>query len=188
MLELAAKVFIVMLSLLHNAGAPDIIVENNVCKLSQIARGIAVNAENYHTVLDLVAVGYIESKFGYRGNYLVSRRGACGVFQQIPKYAYPVDFPKPTCDSLQSPAESAFRASAALEEMEEIYGEDRFCHYNAGNTCGRLAYRYQDAVLRVRARVRRSLRRLRSPARAARALSRFIETQEWCEILDKPIY
>ena len=135
MLEIAAKIFIVMLSLLDYAGAPKAIVEDNVCRISEVARGIATNAKDTGNLLDLIAVGYVESKFGYRGNYLVSRRGACGVFQQIPRYAYPADFAKPTCDSLQSPDESSFRASAALMEMSEIYGEDRFCHYNAGNVC-----------------------------------------------------
>lgn len=188
MLEIAAKTFIVMLSLLDYAGAPKTVVEDNVCRLSEVARGIATNARDFENLLDLIAVGYVESKFGYRGDYLVSRRGACGVFQQIPKYAYPADFAKPTCDSLQSPDESSFRASMALQEMLGVYGGDRFCHYNAGNICGQQAYRYQSAVFRVRDRVRRSLRRLRHPALTSRAISRFLYTRDWCEILERVIY
>ena len=188
MLEIAAKTFIVMLSLLDYAGAPKSVVEDNICGLSEVARGIATNARTGESLLDLISVGYIESKFGYRGNFLISRRGACGVFQQIPKYAYPADFAKPTCESLQSPDEAAFRASAALREMADLYGEDRFCHYNAGNVCGQQAYGYQSAVLRTRNRIQKILRRLQHPTLAAQAVSRFLYTRDWCEILERAIY
>tara|TARA_Y100000592_G_scaffold101159_1_gene186169 strand:- start:686 stop:1252 length:567 start_codon:yes stop_codon:yes gene_type:complete len=187
MFESAAKVFITMLSLLNYAGAPETIVENNICKLSQVAEGIVVNAQSKEEILDLIAVGYIESKFGYRGNRLVSPRGACGVFQQIPRYAYPEDFPLPTCDSLQFPAEASFRASQALRSLKEMYEEDRFCHYNGGNVCSSLAHSYQRAVLRVRSRARRLLRLLENPSRTEQSLHRFEDAQNWCEILERPI-
>ena len=188
MLELAAKTLFVILSLLDYAGAPESVVEDNICQLSEVALGIATNAQSEGDLWDMLSVGYVESKFGYRGNYLVSGRGACGVFQQIPRYAYPSDFAKPTCDSLQSPDEAAFRVSVALRELSELHGEDRFCHYNAGNVCGRRAYVYQDAVLRTRRRVQRAFARLRSHHLAESAVQRFLRTRDWCDILQRPIY
>jgi len=188
MLEIAAKTFIVMLSLLDYAGAPKSVVEDNICRLSEVARGIATNARTSESLLDLISLGYVESKFGYRGNFLISRRGACGVFQQIPKYAYPTDFAKPTCNSLQSPDEAAFRAAAALQEMKNLYGEERFCHYNSGNTCGSQAYKYQSAVFSIRSRIQKIFWRLQHPALATRAVSRFLHTVDWCEILERAIY
>jgi len=186
MVDSAALAFYVILQLLSWEGAPSEIVEDNICNLHQLSEGIAIESQSEDELLDLLAVGFEESRYSYRGRFVVSRRGACGVFQQIPRYAEPSDLPRPSCRDLQDPYIGAFRAVSALRLLREKFGEDRFCHYNAGNICRSRSFSYQGRIYKLRRRIRLLLASSARPQDQA-LFRHFLRTKDLCEMLTAEI-
>lgn len=187
MVDMATTAFYVILQLLSWSGAHPNIVEDNICGLHQLSEAIAIESQSDDEMLDLLAVGFEESKYAYRGNLVISRRGACGVFQQIPKYAEPSDLPRPSCSDLRDPYVSSFRAASALRVLRERFGEDRFCHYNAGNVCWSRSFSYQGRIYGLRRRIRQLLGSENLPSKST-LLARFIRTRNLCEMLNAEIH
>ena len=139
-------IFFVMLLLLRVDNASEDSIEQAQCHLVELAEAIAVEAKNKDEVLDLIAVGFWESRFSYRGK---SRGvdGECGIYQQIPKYAHPQHIPKPSCEDLDNPWKSTYRAAEAFRFMKsEFPPRDRFCHYNSGMECYPKSRVYQRKI------------------------------------------
>ncbi|MBD36090.1 MAG: hypothetical protein CL512_04915 [Actinobacteria bacterium] len=149
------KILNIILALLQWNGAPtsDLSKPHIISHMNEVAKAISDAPINYQ--VRLIALGYEESRFGFqhvlKGRVLrVKSSGACGIFQQLPKYALGG---KTTCDRLQDPKEAVKQALAYLKMIEKRFkprhkgkGElkmDRaMCHYFSGNRCDRSARKY----------------------------------------------
>lgn len=136
-------------------GAPtqDILSESMLTHMTQVALAIESAPIKYR--VRLIALGYEESRFGFqhvlKGRKLkVKSSGACGIFQQLPKYALGG---KTTCAKLQDPKEAVKQAIAYLKMIEvrfkprhkgkgELKMDRAMCHYFSGNRCDRSARKY----------------------------------------------
>lgn len=109
----------------------------------------------------LIALAYRESRFGYKeapkGKYPTTSWGACGVFQQVPKFAHGG---KTTCAKLGTDLNEAVNQAVATTRYIKRRWKAKsassldisMCHYYSGNSCddnkdGKLnrkdeAYRY----------------------------------------------
>jgi hypothetical protein len=107
--------------------------------------------------LDLLALGWIESRLRPDAR---SGSGACGMFQQLPRYArpYPVG-----CDRLSHPALSAWHAGAFIQAYQRRWGSYWVCHYNGGMICGPRAIQYAMRYHEVHHWLEKELVRLRHP-------------------------
>jgi len=85
----------------------------------------------------------------------VSRAGACGLTQVLPKYTRK---PRLTCRQLKNPRTAIFAGAKALSKWISRYGRGSeakgLCGYNAGYTCGKRynrrhgGWRYSRRVLK----------------------------------------
>lgn len=121
---------------------------SNVC--TNIGSVIRHSNENNIEPEALMALSWHETRWR---NKLVSKAGACGIVQVIPKYTVP----RVTCRELQDNNVGFKYGAIALRNWLD-YSNNKlsraFCHYNSGNTCFKRA--------RIYARhVKRSYRRLR---------------------------
>tara|TARA_B000000557_G_scaffold192533_1_gene158079 strand:+ start:231 stop:737 length:507 start_codon:yes stop_codon:yes gene_type:complete len=113
----------------------------------------------------LISLAYNESRFGYRfvlkGKPVKSGAGACGIYQQIPRFA---EGGKTTCAKLQDPSHATMQAVAYLKFIERKYKArsakrlDRaMCHYFSGNHCDRSARAYAKRHRSIRQKASRHL-------------------------------
>lgn len=105
--------------------------------------------------IDLLALGWIESRL--RPDAL-SGSGACGMFQQLPRYARPFTV---GCERLSHPALSAWHAGAFIQAYQRRWGSHWVCHYNGGIICGPRAIQYAMRYHEVHHRLEKALVRLR---------------------------
>ena len=114
------------------------------CRLRVLAHAIALNQE-YEEPARMLAIALQESTLTLRRYWNESSHGACGPYQQIPRYAYPHDEPA-TCASLQDPYEATYRLHHKLESMRSRYGaiSETICHYASGNECNPASIQYAE--------------------------------------------
>ena len=116
----------------------------------------------------LVSLIYVESRWKPRA---VSRDGACGLTQILPKYSagYRNRFGKKlTCEQLKHPRVSISRGAKILAYYLKKYKNYRrsLCSYNAGWTRCRPSsaknkgHRYTKKVLRLSRKLRREMKRI----------------------------
>ena len=151
------KILNILLALLQwdNAPISDLSKPAVISHMTEVAKAISDAPINYQ--VRLIALGYEESRFGFqhvlKGRTLkVSSSGACGIFQQLPKYALGG---KTTCAKLQDPKEAVKQALAYLKMIEarfkprhkgkgELRMDRAMCHYFSGNRCDRSARKYSS--------------------------------------------
>ncbi len=108
------------------------------CQFTQLADAINIESESKEETLRLVTIAYHESKFNFEGKEkIVSLKGACGAFQQLPKYSLPLK-DKKTCSDLMDSYESAESAVLMIRLIRKLWGsleKGSICHYFAGNEC-----------------------------------------------------
>ena len=113
----------------------------------------------------LVSLAYNESRFGYRfilkGKPIQSKMGACGIYQQIPRFA---EGGKTTCAKLQDVHHATKQAVAYLKFIERKYKvksatrlDRAMCHYYSGNRCDRSARAYAKRHKAIRIKASRHL-------------------------------
>ena len=92
-MEMIYKLMLAMIFLLSKEIPLEQLYEkDNMCKLKKVAEAIHYNAiyvdrYDYNMALTLVALGFVESRYGVTEEGLViSKRGACGIFQIMPRY------------------------------------------------------------------------------------------------------
>ena len=107
--------------------------------------------------IDLLALGWIESRLRPDAR---SGSGACGMFQQLPRYARPFTV---GCERLSHPALSAWHAGAFIQAYKRRWGSHWVCHYNGGMICGPRAIQYAMRYHDVHHRLEKELVRLRHP-------------------------
>lgn len=149
------KILNIILALLSwdNAPSDELLSPSVISHMTEVAQAIESAPVEYQ--VRLIALGYEESRFGFQhvlaGRKLrVKSSGACGIFQQLPKYALGG---KTTCAKLQDPREAVKQALAYVKMIEKRFkprhkgkGELRMdramCHYFSGNRCDRSARKY----------------------------------------------
>jgi len=144
----AMKIFLTMVVMLDMANAGPEKVEEAECRIRTLADAISHFAEqNDADPIRLIAIAFHESRFMYDhpDGWAESSAGACGPYQQIPRYAHPREEPI-DCAGLQEPWEATRRVVAKLENMTHRFGpvEDSICHYSAGNVCTERGQRYAE--------------------------------------------
>jgi hypothetical protein len=107
--------------------------------------------------IDLLALGWIESRLRPDAR---SGSGACGMFQQLPRYARPFTV---GCERLSHPALSAWHAGAFIQAYQRRWGSHWVCHYNGGMICGPRAIQYAMRYHNVHHELEKELVRLRHP-------------------------
>lgn len=130
------------------------------CRMLTISEAIVGTEHENTSYTDLISLAFHESRFGI--NYesteqIVSPAGACGIYQQIPRYSEPSHLAKPTCEGLQDAWEASYRAVNFLEVLNSRYGnlESAMCHYCGGYRCSPICQEYRDKHIRIKRRVER---------------------------------
>jgi len=148
------KILNIILALLQwdNAPVSDLSKPAVISHMAEVAKAISEAPISYQ--VRLIALGYEESRFGFqhvlKGRTLKVSSGACGIFQQLPKYALAG---KTTCAKLQDPKEAVKQALAYVKMIEarfkprhkgkgELKMDRAMCHYFSGNRCDRSARKY----------------------------------------------
>ena len=147
-----------LIALLSMDNAPMEITNHPVVLSHMIAVAVAIEdaPEKYRD--RLISLAYNESRFGYRfiydGKPIKSKAGACGIYQQIPRFA---EGGKTTCKKLQDVAHATKQAVAYLKFLERKYKpkttkqfDSAMCHYFSGNNCDRSARAYARSHRKIR--------------------------------------
>ncbi len=115
-----------------------------VCKLNTLAteiHNVSVGADldgngtadEEASVEHLMTLAFKETRFGY--DKLVNSMGACGVYQQLPKFS----IYKMSCNDLLDSSNSTLEAWSQLSYIKKRYEgklNNTICHYFSGNICG----------------------------------------------------
>jgi hypothetical protein len=164
----AETILYIILSLLRADNATNLdqpVVHNHLVEVSQ---AIEAHASRTVPAERLISLAYNESRFGYRhvqrGTIPKSSWGACGIYQQVPRYSRI----ETTCDRLGDVDHATQVAVAYLDYMIDRWSirgssnmDTRMCHYYSGNRCDAEARAYSNRHRRVRLKARK----LRSEAR-----------------------
>ena len=158
----------IALSLLALDNAPPQDLDNPMVltHLMQVAEAISEQPSEYQA--RLISLAYNESRFGYKqaldGKPVKSGAGACGIYQQIPRFA---EGGKTTCAKLQDVKHATMQAVAYLKFIERKYKvksatrlDIEMCHYFSGNRCDREARAYAKRHKVIRIKAKRQLRKL----------------------------
>ena len=154
-----------MLGLLALDNAPMEATNHPVVLSHMISVADAISSQPAEYQARLVSLAYNESRFGYRfvlkGKPVKSSAGACGIYQQNPRFA---EGGKTTCAKLQDVHHATKQAVAYLKFIERKYKArsayrlDRaMCHYFSGNTCDRSARAYAKRHRSIRQKASRHL-------------------------------
>ena len=175
----AETILYIILSLLRADNANNLekpVVHNHLVEVSQ---AIEAHATRSVPAERLISLAYNESRFGYKdvlkGTYPKSGWGACGIYQQVPKYS---KIPT-TCGKLGTDVDHATQVAVAyldyMIDRWDIRGssrmDNRMCHYYSGNDCddnkdGKLNDKDEAMQYASRHRkIRLKARKLRSKAR-----------------------
>lgn len=155
----------IALSLLALDNAPQSDLDNPMVltHLMQVAEAISEQPSEYQA--RLISLAYNESRFGYKfvlkGKPVKSGAGACGIYQQIPRFA---EGGKTTCERLQDVKHATMQAVSYLRFIERKYKvknatrlDRAMCHYYSGNRCDREALAYAKRHRSIRQKASRHL-------------------------------
>ena len=95
----------------------------------------------------MISIAWVESRFDPKA---ISRAGAIGVLQILPRYFCP-NRSRRGCDTIKA-GFKAWRAWRQRSPSDVV----ALCRYNAGNRCTRQGKRYARTVIRARRLVRRN--------------------------------
>jgi hypothetical protein len=152
-----------LLALLSFDNAPIEMMDHPVVLTHMLSIAVAIEdaPEKYQD--RLISLAYNESRFGYRfifnGKPVKSGAGACGIYQQLPRFA---EGGKTTCKKLQDVDHATKQAVAYLKFIERKYKprntkqfDSVMCHYFSGNNCDRSAHAYARSHRKIRQRATR---------------------------------
>ena len=152
-----------LLALLSLDNAPSDVLDHPVVLTHMLSVAVAIEDAPLRYQDRLISLAYNESRFGYRfiydGKPVKSKAGACGIYQQIPRFA---EGGKTTCKKLQDVAHATKQAVAYLKFIERKYKpkttkqfDKAMCHYFSGNNCDRSARAYARSHRKIRQRATR---------------------------------
>lgn len=146
----AEIILMIILNMLRMDNATPERINEAMPHLTALASAIAQEQDTDVPAVRLIALSYEESRFGlpYKGFKPVSSDNACGVYQQIPKWAY---VEGATCARLNNDLVFATKAAKAnLRYIQKRFAktlrssviDDKMCHYYSGNKCDQEAHDY----------------------------------------------
>ena len=129
------------------------------CHLVHLASSIVETKEAEKTIINetrFIALGFNESRLGVKdypkGKITKSNMGACGIFQQIPKFS---EMPKVSCKEYNV-SNSVKSAVLTLKKLVQRYSDKNLnndiCHYFSGNKCDKEAEEYAKQHAKVKAK------------------------------------
>jgi hypothetical protein len=185
MLSPAEILYIIMTMLsMDNATASNL--EASRSHLEVVATSISKHQTSDVPATRLIALAYNESRFGYReaikGTFPKSGWGACGIYQQLPRYA---EGGKTTCKKLGTDIDHAtMQAVAYTRYMSKRWKpktskalDDRFCHYYSGNKCDAEAHAYAKRHRKARLqaiKLAKSKKRIALKSKGVKRLKRVV--------------
>lgn len=122
------------------------------CHLYDVAYNISTISQTEEDAAHLITIAYKESKFNYQiEDNVLSNHGACGIYQQIPKYTEHPTLGKLSCQELQDTSTATQQAIISIKKVFETYGNDlkNVCHYNSGNKCIPNSIKYANHYIKV---------------------------------------
>ena len=145
----AEMILFIILNMLRMDNATEPAIERARPHLVKLASAIADEQTTDVPAVRLIALAYEETRFGYRGNHKpVSSDGACGVYQQLPRYSF---IKGATCARLGRDLRFATKAAKAyLLYIQKRFAKTKrssvidakMCHYYSGNKCDQEAVAY----------------------------------------------
>ena len=152
-----------LLALLSFDNAPIEMMDHPVVLTHMLSIAVAIEDAPEKHQDRLISLAYNESRFGYRfifnGKPVKSGAGACGIYQQLPRFA---EGGKTTCKKLQDVAHATKQAVAYLKFLERKYKprntkqfDSVMCHYFSGNNCDSSARAYARSHRKIRQRATR---------------------------------
>lgn len=148
-------IWAILLLLSKEVPLEDLLTKDTICKMKPIADATLYNVV-YPThwydsdmLQTLLAVAYVESRFTYNqepDEILISPKGACGLFQAIPK------FTEYKCEDFLHPLRAGMVAVEHIEYIQERWGKEdiHLCHYNSGNKCNEYSRKYAEDIIKVK--------------------------------------
>jgi hypothetical protein len=133
------KIILFMLNSFANVSAKDLSHQSK-CHLLDVAHYASSMTTNEHELKTILAIGFIESKFNFLGEKnIISRHGACGIYQQVPRYAKPL-----TCDDLHNTEIATKQVLSATNDIfqRHDFKLSKICEYNSGPRCNDHSNRY----------------------------------------------
>jgi len=136
-----------------------LITKDTICKMKPIAEATFYNVvypsmwHDSEMLQTLIAVAYVESRFTFNqkpNEILVSPKGACGLFQAIPK------FTEYKCKHFLHPLRAGMVAVEHIEYIQKKWGKDdkHLCHYNSGNSCNKYSRKYANDVIKAKKEIK----------------------------------
>jgi len=154
----AEMILYIILSLLRADNATNLEHPQIQAHLVKVSQAIKSHATKSIQATRLISLAYNESRFGYKyalkGTYPKSSWNACGIYQQVPKFAQV----STTCEKLGTDVDHATKVAVAylnyMIDRWSIRGskklDKRMCHYFSGNRCDALARTYSKKHRRIR--------------------------------------
>ncbi len=158
------------------------------CHLYDVAYNISTISQTEEDAAHLITIAYKESKFNYQvDDNVLSNHGACGIYQQIPKYTDHPTLGKLTCQELQDTSTATQQAIISIKKVFETYGKDlkNVCHYNAGNKCGVEAIKYANHYTKVYKNVVDKLKKNKAKKRDESIYSTSITMDSFLEMCEQ---
>jgi len=140
------KIVLFMLKTYAGVSTEDLSYKSK-CHLLEVAYHAHNLGSNEHEQRIILAIGYIESKFNHKGDEEIkSTHGACGIYQQIPKYAKPLN-----CNNLQN---TQTATEQVLKVVRDIFQNNssklsKICKYNSGPKCNPGSEKYAKNVIKI---------------------------------------
>ena len=133
-------IFTIMMQLLASDNAQNI----DTPHIKRMATAIHKHQSTTVSAHTLIAVSYVEDRFSYDGFSGVNGAGACGPYQQIPKWAHE----SVTCEDLKDEDTATRVAVSSIKWFYKTKGEklDTLCHYNSGMECNADSLKYAEDV------------------------------------------
>lgn len=143
-------IYYIILSLLSFDNAQGI----DKSHIMDVSKAIHKHSTSSVPAVRLISLAYNESRFGYKGKKVISNMGACGIYQQIPKWS-PI---KTTCKKLNTSVDHSTKVAVAtlgrMIDRWDIKGsknmDKRMCHYYSGNRCDDEARAYSKRHRKIR--------------------------------------
>lgn len=148
-------IWAILLLLSEEVPLEELLTKDTICKMKPIADATLYNVVypshwyDSEMLQTLIAVAHVESRFTYNqepGEILISPKGACGLFQAIPKFT---DY---KCKDFLHPLRAGMVAVDHIEYIQDRWGKDdiHLCHYNSGNRCNRESRKYAKDIIKAK--------------------------------------
>jgi len=158
------------------------------CHLYDVAHNISTISQTEEDAAHLITIAYKESKFNYQvEDNVLSNHGACGIYQQIPKYTDHPTLGKLSCQELQDTSTATQQAIISIKKVFETYGKDlkNVCHYNAGNKCGGESIKYANHYIKVYKNVIDKIRKKKAKRQESLIYSTSISIDSFLEMCEQ---